>query len=602
MSEPRPGGRRDRVTDLGQRQFSAAAAAVLSERYLRRDEHGRIVESPEEMFDRVATFVAGVEDGFQPGSSTQWAPQFSSLLRSLEFLPNSPTLMNAGTRLGVLSGCFVLPLEDSLPSIFRTLGQTALLHQAGAGTGYTFGHLRPAGDLVASTGGTASGPLSFLRLFDTAADVIQQGGRRRGASIAVLDVSHPDVFDFAAAKEATTGDLRHFNLSVAVTDAFLRAVTHNRTHRLVNPRTERTVAEVPAADLFDTICTAAHRSGDPGLLFLDTVNRANPLRERIEATNPCGEVPLLPYESCNLGSVNLALLTRDGEVDWDRLAEVVRLAVRFLDDVIDVSRYPFPELADAAQATRKIGLGVMGLADLLADLGIPYDSEPGVRLAGRIAQHIQHIAHAESAALAVTRGRYPRAADSRFASTRHLRNAQVTSVAPTGTLSLIAGTSSGIEPLFALAYERRVLGRRVLEINRGFERLARERGCYSDELIADIAHRGGVRGNRHVPEDLRAAFPTALEIAPEWHLRVQAAVQRHVDAAVSKTVNLPESATATDIRDLYLTAWRYSLKGITVYRYGSKEDQALSFATHEPGLSRTDIGSTGGCAGCACEF
>ncbi|MFZ2174087.1 MAG: adenosylcobalamin-dependent ribonucleoside-diphosphate reductase [Rhodococcus sp. (in: high G+C Gram-positive bacteria)] len=576
----------------GEPEFGPVAGAVLRERYLRRDEQGTTVESPGEMLDRAATFVAKAEDGYAPGSSARWAREFSAVLRSLEFLPNSPTLMNAGTQLGVLSGCFVLPLEDSLPSIFRTLGQTALLHQAGAGTGYTFSHLRPEGDRVASTGGTASGPVSFLRLFDTSAGIIAQGGRRRGACMAVLDVSHPDIHDFVTAKAAAPGEFRNFNLSVAVTDTFMRAAESGGTHRLVNPRTGRTVAEVPATGLFDALCTAAHTSGDPGLLFLDAVNRANPLPQRIEATNPCGEVPLLPYESCNLGSVNLARLVGAGEVDWNRLTDVVRLAVRFLDDVIDVSRYPFPELDRAARATRKIGLGVMGLAELLAVLGVPYDSEAGIELAERIFRHIERTAHAASAELGVARGVYPKAGESRFARYRKLRNAQVTSVAPTGTLSLIAGTTSGIEPIFAIVYDREVLGRHVRETNSSFERLARARGCYDDELLADIARTGGVRGNEQVPEDLREAFPTALEIAPEWHLRMQAAAQRHVDAAVSKTVNLPESATVAGVRDLYLTAWHSGVKGITVYRYGSTAGQVLSLSAPDPEA-----------AGCTvCEF
>ena len=370
-------------------KLSLAAVTVLRERYLRHDDRGRPLESTGEMLDRVAAFVAGAEDAHEPGASPGWAERFSLLLRNLEFLPNSPTLMNAGTPIGLLSGCVVLPVEDSLRSIFAALGHAALVHQAGGGTGYAFTHLRPEGDIVASTGGTASGPLSFLRMFDTAAGVLRLGGRRRAANMAVLDVSHPDIYAFATAK-AIPGDLEHFNLSVGVTDRFLRAVERGGTHRLVNPRTGRTVARVGAADLFDAICDAAHRTGDPGLLFLDTINRANPTPALgpIEATNPCGEVPLLPNESCNLGSINVARFAAGGRVDWERLAGTVRLAVRFLDDVIDVSRYPFPELEHAALATRKVGLGVMGLAELLAILGVAYDSEAAVRLAGRLARHI----------------------------------------------------------------------------------------------------------------------------------------------------------------------------------------------------------------------
>ncbi|WP_063050784.1 adenosylcobalamin-dependent ribonucleoside-diphosphate reductase [Nocardia arthritidis] len=585
-------------------KLSLAAVTVLRERYLLRDGRGRPAESTGEMMDRVANHVAAAEDAYRRGSSAHWAERFSGLLRGLEFLPNSPTLMNAGTGLGLLAGCFVLPVDDSLHSIFQTLAQAAEIQQAGGGTGYTFTHLRPAGDRIASTRTTASGPLSFLRLYDTAAGVVSMGGRRRCACMALLDVSHPDIYDFVTTKADSPRELTHFNLSIGVTSAFLRAVERNGTHRLVNPRTGKTVARVPAVDLFDAICAAAHACGDPGLAFLDTINRANPTPERgrIEATNPCGEVPLLPYESCNLGSINLARMTTAGHVDWDRLAKVTALAVRFLDDVIDVSRYPFPELGETTRAGRKIGLGVMGLAEMLAGLGVPYDSEQGVRLAGRVMRCIQQAGHAASARLAEDRGAFPAFADSRFAGSAPLRNAQVTSVAPTGTISLIAGTTAGIEPMFAIAFTRAIVGRHLLEVNPCFDRLARDRALYSDELIAEIAQRGGVRGYPHLPAEVRAAFPTASEIAPEWHLRMQAAVQRHVDAAVSKTVNLPATATVDDIRAIYLAAWKAKVKGITVYRYGCREGQVLTFAAPEPAIPRAGTDFSGGCVGRVCEF
>lgn len=388
-----------------------------------------------------------------------------------------------------------------------------------------------------------------------------------------------------------------------MTDAFLRAVERNGLHRLVNPRTGKIVARMPAAELFDAICKAAHAGGDPGLVFLDTINRANPVpgRGRIEATNPCGEVPLLPYESCNLGSINLARMLADGRVDWDRLEEVAGVAVRFLDDVIDVSRYPFPELGEAARATRKIGLGVMGLAELLAALGIPYDSEEAVRLATRLMRRIQQAAHTASRRLAEERGAFPAFTDSRFARSGPRRNAQVTSVAPTGTISLIAGTTAGIEPMFAIAFTRAIVGRHLLEVNPCFDRLARDRGFYRDELIAEIAQRGGVRGYPRLPAEVRAAFPTAAEIAPQWHLRMQAAVQRHVEAAVSKTVNLPATATVDDVRAIYVAAWKAKVKGITVYRYGSREGQVLSYAAPKPLLAQADTEFSGGCAGRSCS-
>ncbi|GAB93912.1 putative ribonucleotide reductase [Gordonia rhizosphera NBRC 16068] len=585
-------------------KLSLAAVTVLNDRYLLRDEQGRATESTGELMDRVAVHVAATEDTHRAGSSAQWAERFSALLRGLEFLPNSPTLMNAGTRIGFLSGCVVLPLDDSLRSIFTTLGHAAEIHQAGGGTGYAFSHLRPAGDFVAGTGGMSSGPMSFLRLFDTASDVVSMAGRRRGANMAVLDVSHPDVYEFATAKAGARDELSHFNLSVGVTDAFLRAVERGATHRLVNPRTHKTVARVSAADLFGAICEAAHACGDPGLLFLDAINRANPLphRGRIEATNPCGEVPLLPHESCNLGSINLARMCAHGTVDWDRLTAVTTEAVRFLDDVIDVNVYPFGELADASHASRKVGLGMMGLAELLAALGIPYDSDEAVRLAGRIAAHIQRAAHAASAELAVERGPFPAFADSRFAASQPIRNAQLTSVAPTGTISLIAGTTAGIEPMFAIAYTRSVLGRHLLEVNPCFDRLARDQGFYTDSLATEIAQKGGVRAYPGVPAAVRAAFPTALEIAPEWHLRIQAAVQRHVDAAVSKTVNLPATATVDDVRAIYLAAWKAKVKGVTVYRYGSREGQVLTFAADRSAIPRADTSFSGGCAGRVCDF
>ncbi len=590
-------------------KLSLPAVTVLRERYLRKDDAGHPIESTGAMMDRVATFVAAAEEHYQSGASGRWAEEFSRLLRSLDFLPNSPTLMNAGTTLGLLSGCVVLPIEDSLQSIFTTLGQAALIHQAGGGTGFSFSHLRPRGDRVGSTGGNASGPVSFLHVFDAAAGVISQGGRRRGASMAVLDVSHPDIVEFIEAK-AGAGELSHFNLSVGAPDAFFRAVERRTTHRLVNPRTKKLVKRLPASELFEHLCVLAHRSGDPGLLFLDPINRANPLPQegRIEATNPCGEVPLLPYESCNLGSINLSHFVQDGALDWERLGTVVGIAVRFLDDVIDVSTYPFSELEEAALRSRKVGLGMMGLAELLAALRIPYDSDAAVSLAGRIARTIRTEARRASAELARERGPFPRFDTSRFAKggVPPLRNAQLTSVAPTGTISMIAGTTAGIEPIFAISYVRNVLDRQLVETNPLFERTARDRGFYSAQLMEDIAATGSVRDSRSVPSDVRAAFPTALDIEPKWHLRMQAAVQRFVDAAVSKTVNLPAHATVEDVRDLFLSAWRARVKGITVYRYGSKPDQALSIlAPHEAPLSspvRVHTEFSGGCAAHTCEF
>lgn len=583
------------------------AVAVLAERYLLRDERGRVTESAGQMMDRAAACVAQAEEAWRPGSAARWAEEFAGALRRLEFLPNSPTLMNAGTRLGLLSGCVVLPLEDSLASIFTALGQAAQLHQAGGGTGYSFARLRPRGDVVASTGGAASGPVSFLTVFNTAAGVLAQGGRRRGASMAVLDVSHPDICEFIDAKQA--GGLEYFNLSVAVTSRFMRAVTRAGRHSLVNPRTGRVTARVGAAELFDRICAAAWAGGDPGLLFTDRINRDNPLPSlgRIEATNPCGEVPLLPYESCNLGSLNLARFVAGGRVDFGRLRATVRLAVRFLDDVIDVSRYPVPELAGPARAARKVGLGVMGLAELLATLGIPYDSAAAVALAGRVFRVIAAEARLASAALAAERGPFPLYGQSTYPrrGIGPLRNAQLTSVAPTGTISLIAGTTSGIEPMFALAYVRHILGRELAEANPLFERLAQDQGFYSGQLMAEVARTGTARQLPGLPPDVRAAFVTALEIAPAWHLKMQAAVQHHVDAAVAKTINLPADATPADVRAIYLAAWRAGVKGITVYRYGARPGQVLTLPASGP-QSGTAVqihdAYSGGCHAHLCEF
>jgi ribonucleoside-diphosphate reductase alpha chain len=582
------------------------AATVLAERYLLRDVEGRPAESTGELMARVARHVARAEDDAEPGSAERWAERFEAALRRLEFLPNSPTLMNAGTSLGLLSGCVVLPVEDSLESIFGTLADAVLVQQAGGGTGFSFSRLRPAGDLVASTHGAASGPVSFIRVFDAATDVIRQGGRRRGANMAVLDVSHPDVREFAAAK-AEPGRLENFNLSVGVSDAFMRGVLAGRPHRLVNPRTGRTAGALPARELLRLLAASAWSSGEPGLLFLDRVNRANPLpgRGRIEATNPCGEVPLLPFESCNLGSLNLACFVAGGRIDWRRLEETTALAVRFLDDVIDVSRYPRPALEQAARATRKVGLGVMGLAELLAALRIPYDSEEAVRLAGRLARRVRRAAREASAALAARRGPFPLFDESVYArrGLPPLRNAQLTAIAPTGTISLIAGTTSGIEPMFAIAYLRRALAGELVEVNALFERLAREGGFYSDELMAEIAAAGGVRDNARVPADVRRAFVTALEIAPEWHLRMQAAVQRHVDAAVAKTVNLPADASVDDVERIFLDAWRAGAKGITVYRYGSRARQALTLiGGRGTAPVRAEATYAGGCMSRECEF
>ena len=586
-------------------KLSLGACTVLAERYLRRDASGAIIESTAEMLGRVAQHVAAAEDRYEAHDRDRWAGAFRDAMAALDFLPNSPTLMNAGTPLGLLSACFVLPLDDSLESIFDTLADAARIHQAGGGTGFSFSRLRPEGARVGSTGGTASGPLSFLELFDLATEIVGRGGRRRGANMAVLDVSHPDIREFITAKHSP-GRFEHCNLSVGVGDRFMRAASSGGTFGLRDPQTGKRAGRADAAALLRLIAEEAWTSGDPGLLFMDRINRANPVPAmgRIEATNPCGEVPLLPGESCTLASLNLARLVRDGAVDWGWLDATVRLMVRFLDDVLDVNRYPSQELAAAAIATRKIGVGVMGLAELLATLGIPYDSDESLRLAGRIAARIERTAHRMSVELAAERGAFPLFADSVYARRGRLpmRNAQLTSIAPTGTISLIAGTTSGIEPIFALAYARRVLGRELLELNSLFERVARDRGFWSDSLAVEIARTGTARGNPKVSPDVGAAFVTALELEPAAHIGMQAAWQRHVDAAVAKTINLPKSATVDEVLDIFVSAWRAGVKGITVYRDGSRPGQVLSLPVDRTGPIVVDPAYAGGCASTTCTL
>jgi ribonucleoside-diphosphate reductase alpha chain len=584
--------------------LTPSAITVLSERYLLRDEAGRVAESTGEMMERVARHVAAAEERFAPGSSERWAREFATALKALRFLPNSPTLMNAGTEIGLLSGCFVLPIEDSLDSIFTALREMALIHQAGGGTGFSFSRLRRSGDRVRTTRGVASGPVSFMRVFDAATEVVKQGGRRRGANMAVLDCSHPDIDEFIAAK-SQPGSLENFNLSVALTDELMEEARSGGTHRLRDPRSGDVAAELPAAALFERIAAAAWRGGDPGVLFIDRINAERPVPElgEIEATNPCGEVPLLPHESCNLGSVNLARMLSGGALDWERLAATARLAVRFLDDVIEVNRYPVPEVERATLRTRKIGVGAMGLAELLAELGIPYDSDEALSLADRVASTIAAGARAESAALAAERGPFPAWSEGGERDGAPLRNAQLTSVAPTGSISIIAGTTAGIEPLFAVSFARNVLDTELVETSAAFERIARARGFHSDELIAQVARTGSVREAAGVPDDVRRAFVTAAELAPRWHLRMQAAFQRHVDGAVSKTVNLPAEAAVGDVAAIYAEAWRQGVKGVTVYRYGSRPGQVLTRLGTDADGAAVRVGAeyAGGCLIRPCE-
>jgi ribonucleoside-diphosphate reductase alpha chain len=565
-------------------KLTVNAVRVLQRRYLLRDERGEIIETPSQMFRRVAKAVAAADRLYDEHADIdKTEEEFYQMMAKLEFLPNSPTLMNAGTPIGQLSACFVLPIDDSIVGIFDALKAMALIHQSGGGTGFSFSRLRPAGDTVRSTKGVASGPVSFMRIFDVAADVIKQGGKRRGANMGVLRVDHPDILEFISAK-SKEGVLVNFNLSVGVTDAFMEAVEKDEEYELINPRTGEAERKLRAREVFDLIVNMAWRTGDPGLIFLDEINRHNPTPElgTIEATNPCGEVPLLPYESCNLGSINLAKMIKDDEVDWEKLGKTVRAAVHFLDNVIDINKYPLPEIERATKLTRKIGLGVMGFAELLLELGIPYNSEEALAKAEEIMKFISEEGRKMSVELAGQRGSFPAFSGSIWEKRgyRQIRNATVTTIAPTGTISIIAGTTSGIEPLFAVSYIRNVMsGVQLLEVNPTFERVAEERGFYSRELLAEVARVGSISKLEEIPEDVRRVFVTALDIAPEWHVRMQAAFQKYVDNAVSKTVNLPHSATPDDVRRVYLLAYKLKLKGITVYRYGSRVDQVLQIAS-----------------------
>jgi len=565
------------VDDL---KLGVNAIQVLKNRYLMKDEEGKVVETPKQMFRRVAKAVAKADLIYDKNADVERIEDmFYQVMADREFLPNSPTLMNAGTKLGQLSACFVLPVEDSIEGIFTTLKHMAMIHQSGGGTGFSFSKLRPAGDIVGSTKGVASGPVSFMAIYDAATNVIKQGGRRRGANMAILDVTHPDILRFIEAK-SQEGILTNFNISVAVTDEFMDAVEKDLEYDLVNPRNGKAESRLRARHVFDLIVSNAWRTGDPGIVFIDEINRHNPTPHvgKIRSTNPCGEQPLLPFESCNLGSINLAKMVKNKDVDWTKLKRVVRVAVHFLDNVIDVNKYPVPEICELTRANRKIGLGIMGFADMLIMLGVPYDSEEALAHAEKVMKLISDEATRKSVEVGEKRGAFPNFKGSIWEKKGYktIRNATVTTVAPTGTISIIGGCSGGIEPIFAVAFVRNVMeGTRLLEIQPTFEELAKERGFYSRDLMLEIAKKGSIQSIEGVPEDVRRIFVTSLDIDPEWHVRMQAAFQKYVDNAVSKTVNLPPDATVEDVRRVYMLAYKLKCKGITVYRYGSKKEQVL---------------------------
>ncbi len=574
--------------------LSQNALTVLEKRYLKKNEDGKIMETPEDLFRRVARHVASADAvyGKTEAEVRLTEDEFYELMTSLSFLPNSPTLMNAGRRLGQLSACFVLPVDDSMESIFDGVKYAAIIHKSGGGTGFSFSNLRPKGDVVGSTKGISSGPISFMTVFDTATEAVKQGGTRRGANMGILRVDHPDIMEFITCKD-NNYKLNNFNISVALSDAFMEAVQEDTEYDLINPRTKRVVNSLKARNVFDVIVNQAWKNGEPGIIFIDRINASNPTPAlgEIESTNPCGEQPLMPYESCNLGSINLSKMVREVEsqelgvrryeVDWHKLKETVWKAVHFLDNVIDVNKYPLKMIDEMTRANRKIGLGVMGWADMLIQLKTPYNSDEAVKLAEDVMGFIHAEAKAASGSLADERGMFPNYEYSIYNGDVGLRNATVTTIAPTGSLSIIAGCSSGIEPLFAVSFVRNVMeGTKLIEVNPYFEKEIKQLDLWSAqgrrELLEKIAESGSIADISELPDEMKKIFVTAHDITPVDHVKMQAAFQKNVDNAVSKTVNFAHSATTKDVEDVYMQAYTLGCKGVTVYRDGSREEQVLT--------------------------
>lgn len=581
-------------------QLNDNAVKVLERRYLTRDVDGNVIETPEEMFRRVANHIAKADSLYEENSDINKTEEmFYNMMTNVEFIPNSPTLMNAGKELGQLSACFVLPIEDSMEGIFDAIKNAALIHKSGGGTGFSFSRLRQRGSTVRSTGGVASGPISFMKVFNSATEAVKQGGTRRGANMGILRVDHPDIMEFISCKKDTS-EITNFNISVGLTERFMEAVENNKDYELIDPHTKKIIGELNAREVFNHIVDMAWNNGEPGIIFLDRINKTNPTPAlgEIESTNPCGEQPLLPYESCNLGSINLAKMIKKidnvYEVDYNKLKSTVEKSVHFLDNVIDVNKYPLNQIDEMTKSTRKIGLGVMGFADLLFYLGLPYNSKEAVELANNIMKFIDEVSKKKSTELAKQRGAFPEYEKSIYREKGILlRNATTTTIAPTGTISIIAGASSGVEPLFAVSFVRNVMDNdKLLEVHPYFEKVAKERGFYSEILMEKIAEEGTLAHIDEIPEDIKKIFVTAHDISPIWHIRMQAAFQNHVDNAVSKTVNFKNEATREEVEQVYTLAYKLGCKGVTIYRDGSRQNQVLSTVKKEDKANEAEARNT----------
>lgn len=565
--------------------LSENAIKVLEKRYLKKDENNKVTETPADMFRRVAKNIATADSRYGKTKTevAKTEEEFYGMMTSLEFLPNSPTLMNAGRDLQQLSACFVLSIEDSMESIFETIKDTAIIHKSGGGTGFSFSRLRGKNSRVRSTGGCSSGPVSFMKVFNSATQAVKQGGTRRGANMGILRVDHPDVLEFITCKE-NDKEITNFNISVALTEDFMKKAVANQEYDLIDPHTKKPVGKLNAKDVFDLIIKMAWKNGEPGIIFIDRMNKDNPTPKsgQIESTNPCGEQPLLPYESCNLGSVNLAKMINDGEINWKKLGETVKKAVHFLDNVIDMNSYPLKRIDETTKSNRKIGLGVMGFADMLLMLGISYNSENSIQIAEKVMKFVMDTARTASQEMAKERGAFPNFKDSIYnvPGAKQLRNATVTTIAPTGTLSIIANCSSGIEPVFAISYIRNIMDNtKLIEVHPYFQEVAEKRGFFTPELMNIIAQKGSLKSLSEIPEDVQSVFVTAHDIEAIWHIRMQSAFQKYTNNAVSKTVNLPQDATVEDVRKIYVLAYESGCKGVTIYRDHSRDEQVLNISS-----------------------